>query len=98
MQMAKSCEVRDQFKKYCDAAYEGEAVHVSRTGNRNVVIISENVYEEFMQLKQVAEIEAAVKRAEEDIKAGRIYHENEVCDEVRARLNGRVKLHKSGNK
>ena len=88
MKMAKAIEVRDNFKKYCDVAYDGEPVYISRTGNRNVVIIGADKYEELMELKRVNEIEAAVRRAEHDIKAGRVYTAEEAREYMRKGHNG----------
>ena len=44
MVIAKQIEIRNNIKKFFDAAYEGDTVLVPRKENRNVVIISEKEY------------------------------------------------------
>lgn len=87
MQTARSIEVRDNFKQFCDTAHSGEPIRVVRKGNKDVVIIAVEMYEKFMELQRAAEIEAAVKRAEEDIKAGRVYTSEQMREQMRMRRN-----------
>ena len=48
MVIAKQMDVRANIKKYFDMAYEGEPVVVPRKENKNVMIISEELYNELM--------------------------------------------------
>lgn len=49
MLTVKSMDVRDNFKHFCDTAFKGETVVVSRCRNENVVLLSEVIYNELMQ-------------------------------------------------
>lgn len=55
MIIAKQMDVRSNIKKYFDMAYNGEAVVVPRKENKNIVIISETMYNEMMSRKRVTE-------------------------------------------
>ena len=53
--IVKQGEIRANIKKYFDMAYEGEYIVVPRKDNKNVVIISE---ESFEQMRQTARLES----------------------------------------
>ncbi len=55
MQAVKSMDVRENFKSICDRVYTGETIIVSRPKNENVVMMSENEYNEIMKAKRNAE-------------------------------------------
>lgn len=89
MQVAKTKDVRDNFKKYCDAACAGDIIFVNRAGSgNNVVIVSEQEYKRIEEIRRIEEIEAAVRRSEEDIQAGRVHTANEVREQVRKLIHG----------
>ena len=89
MQIAKTQDVRDNFKKYCDAASAGEVVYVSRAGSgNNVVIVSEEEYNRFEEMRRIEEIEAAVRRSERDIQEGKVFTTVEIREQVRNALHG----------
>ena len=48
MVVAKQMDVRANIKKYFDIAFDGEPVIVPRKENKNVIIISESIYNELM--------------------------------------------------
>ena len=50
MTTVKSMDVRDNFKHFCDVAFGGEVIVVSRRKNENVVIMSEKEYHEMAEL------------------------------------------------
>ena len=54
MVIAKQMDVRANIKKYFDIAYEGEPVVIPRKENKNVMIISEKMYNEMMLGRRVA--------------------------------------------
>lgn len=88
LQVARAIEVRDNFKKYCDAAINGDVIHVARTQNKDVVILSASEYNQLLEFKRVEEIEAAIRRAEEDRSAGRVFTSEEVREQMRITRNG----------
>lgn len=68
----KQMDVRANIKKYFDMAFDGEPVIVSRKENKNVVIISEAVYNELAKAKQNAEYLAKLNKADEQIRNGQV--------------------------
>lgn len=51
---AKPIDVRAKLKDYMDMAFNGEPVIVSRKGNKNVVIVSEQEYNDLQKAKRNA--------------------------------------------
>lgn len=51
----KQMDIRANIKKYFDLAFNGESIIVSRKENKNVVIISENEYNNLQKAKRNAE-------------------------------------------
>ena len=51
MLAVKSMDVRDNFKTFCDKAYNGETLIISRPKNENVVMVSEKEYNEMAEEK-----------------------------------------------
>lgn len=49
LQLAKQTEIRSNMKKYLDMASDGTAVLVPRIAGRNVVILSEQIYQKLME-------------------------------------------------
>ena len=70
MQTVKSMDVRDNFKRFCDAAFSGEAIIVSRCKNENVVLISENEYNELMKAKRNADYMAMLDKSMKEAAQG----------------------------
>ena len=89
MQVAKIKEVRDNFKRYCDAASAGEIIFVNRVGSgNNVVILSEQEYRRIEEIRRAEEIEAAVKRSQEDIQNGKVHTAGDVREQVKKLMHG----------
>ena len=55
MLAVKSMDVRDNFKSLCDKVFQGETLIISRPKNENVVMMSENEYNEIIKAKKNAE-------------------------------------------
>ena len=55
MLAVKSMDVRENFKALCDKVFHGETLVVSRPKNENIVMMSENKYNEIMKAKRNAE-------------------------------------------
>lgn len=68
----RQMDVRANIKKYFDMAFNGEPVIVARKENKNVVIISEEEYNELAKAKKNAEYLAKLSRADEQIKNGQV--------------------------
>lgn len=66
----KQIDIRANIKKYFDCAFYGEPVIVSRKENKNVVIISENEYNNLQKLRNNAEYLAKLDRSAEQLKNG----------------------------
>ena len=54
MLAVKSMDVRENFKALCDKVFHGETLVVSRPKNENIVMMSENKYNEIMKAKRNA--------------------------------------------
>lgn len=69
MLIVKSQNVRNNFKELCDTVGNGENIIIERPKNRNVVMISEQKYNELMKAKRNADyltmIDKSIKEAEE---------------------------------
>lgn len=69
---AKPIDVRARLKEYMDRAFNGEPVIVSRKGNRNVVIISEQEFNELQKAKRNAEYLMKLERSFGQLERGEI--------------------------
>ena len=65
----KQMDLRANIKKYFDLAFNGETIVVSRKENKNVVVISEQEYNELQRAKRNAEYLAKLKQGEVVIKS-----------------------------
>ncbi|MBR2766021.1 MAG: type II toxin-antitoxin system Phd/YefM family antitoxin [Blautia sp.] len=52
MVIAKTKEVRDNFKTYCDRAAEGQIYIIPRPQNRNVIMMSESAFNELYEMAE----------------------------------------------
>ena len=66
----KQMDIRANLKKYFDIAFSGEPVIVSRKENKNVVVISENEYNELQRAKLNAEYLTMLDKSMAEIEAG----------------------------
>lgn len=56
MLAVKSMDVRDNFKEWCNKVINGETLIVSRPKNENVVIVSEEEYNNLLKAKEMKSI------------------------------------------
>lgn len=70
MLAVKSMDVRENFKALCDKVFHGETLVVSRPKNENIVMMSENKYNEIMKAKRNAEYLSMLDKALEEAEAG----------------------------
>ena len=68
MTVAKQMEVRRNIKQYFDMAFAGDTILVPRKENKNVVVISQNEYEELQKAKRnyeyLAKIDQSLRQKE----------------------------------
>ena len=64
----KQMDLRANIKKYFDLAFNGETIVVSRKENKNVVVISEQEYNELQRAKRNAEYLAKLDRSFAQLK------------------------------
>ena len=72
MTVAKQMDIRRNIKHYFDMAFSGDTILVPRKENKNVVVISQNEYEELQKIKQNAEYLAMLRKSDEELKAGKV--------------------------
>lgn len=70
MLAVKSMDVRENFKNLCDKVFNGETVIISRPKNENVVMLSENEYNEMMKAKRNAEYLKKLDKSAEQYQKG----------------------------
>ena len=70
MLAVKSMDVRENFKALCDKVFHGETLVVSRPKNENIVMMSENKYNEIMKAKRNAEYLSMLDKSLEEGEAG----------------------------
>lgn len=68
----KQMEIRANIKKYFDLAFNGEPIIVSRKANKNVVIISEEEYNNLQKAKRNAEYLAHLDRSFAQLAQGEV--------------------------
>jgi len=56
-------DVKKNFKEVCDRVYEGEVTIISRPKNRNIVMVSEQFYQELERARRNLEYLAKIDRA-----------------------------------
>lgn len=68
----KQVDLRANIKKYFDIAFDGEPVIVSRKDNKNVVIVSEQEYNELQKAKRNAEYLAKLEYSHTQLERGEV--------------------------
>ena len=68
----KQMDLRANIKKYFDLAFNGETIVVSRKENKNVVVISEQEYNELQRAKRNAEYLATLDRSFAQLRKGEV--------------------------
>lgn len=76
MTAVKSIDLRDNFKNFCDKVFRGETIIISRPKNENVVLISENEYNNLQKAKHNAEYLAMLEKSFSEAKEGNIVIKN----------------------
>ena len=71
MLAVKSIDVWDDFKALCDKVFNGETLIISRPKNENVVMMSENEYNEMVKAKRNAEYLAMIDESMEQFRQGK---------------------------
>lgn len=69
---AKPIDVRAKLKDYMDMAFNGDPVIVCRKGNKNVVIVSEQEYNELQKAKRNAEYLKKLDKSLEQLRHGEV--------------------------
>ena len=82
MLAVKSMDVRDNFKNLCDKVFNGEVLIISRPRNENVVMLSQNEYNDMLKAKRNAEYLAMLDKSMAEAKAGGFVTES--VDELEA--------------
>ena len=72
MKVVKSMDVRSNFKSFCEQAYNGETITISRKRNENVVLLSEREYNDLLKAKQNAEYLSMLNNSIKEIENGGI--------------------------
>ena len=72
MLAVKSMDVRDNFKSLCDKVIQGETLIISRPKNENVVMMSENEYNEIIKAKKNADYLAMLDKSMAEAENGGI--------------------------
>ena len=70
MLAVKSMDFRDNFRAFCDCVFRGETIVISRKRNENVVVISEQEYNDLLKAKRNAEYLAMLDRSMAEANAG----------------------------
>lgn len=70
MLAVKSMDVRDNFKSLCDKVFNGEVLIISRPKNENVVMLSQNEYNDMLKAKRNADYLAMLDKSMNEAKAG----------------------------
>lgn len=70
MLAVKSKDIKQNFKAFCDRAFSGETLIISRPKNKNVILISEREYAELEKAKRNAEYLSKLDRAIAQKEAG----------------------------
>ena len=70
MLAVRSMDVRDNFKSLCDKVFNGEVLIISRPKNENVVMLSQNEYNDMLKAKKNADYLAMLDKSMAEAKAG----------------------------
>ncbi len=71
MLAVKSMDVRENFKSFCDKVFNGETLIVSRPKNQNVVMMSEEKYNDIMKSKRNAEYLNMLDKSMSEAESGK---------------------------
>lgn len=86
MLAVRAMDFRNNFKTYCDRVVNGDLVVVSRKNNENVVLVSENIFNDLLKAKRETELlklRSAVFEAEQErMQNGKVFTADEVFAEL----------------
>lgn len=71
MLAVKSIDIRDNFKALCDKVFDGETLIISRPKNKNVVMMSEQEYNEMLKAKRNADYLAMLDKSMAEAEQGK---------------------------
>ena len=71
MLAVKSMDVRENFKSFCDKVFNGETLIVSRPKNQNIVMMSEEKYNDIMKSKRNAEYLNMLDKSMSEAESGK---------------------------
>lgn len=71
MLAVKSIDIRDNFKTLCDKVFDGETLIISRPKNKNVVMMSEQEYNEMLKAKRNADYLAMLDKSMAEAEQGK---------------------------
>lgn len=86
MKAIKAAELRENMKDILDMVAGGETVIVPRPKNKNVVVVSEDEWNELMRAKKNAEYLVKIDKAFDDINSGNVIVKT--LDELDEMANG----------
>ena len=76
MLAVKSMDVRDNFKEWCNKVINGETLIVSRPKNENVVIVSEEEYNNLQKAKRNEEYLKKLDHSFAQLEQGEVDHKS----------------------
>nr|WP_302594771.1 type II toxin-antitoxin system Phd/YefM family antitoxin [uncultured Acetatifactor sp.] len=85
MLAVKSMDVRDNFKEWCNKVINGETLIVSRPKNENVVIVSEEEYNNLLKAKRNEEYLKKLNHSFAQLDSGEVVHKS--LEELRAMID-----------
>lgn len=85
MLAVKSMDVRDNFKEWCNKVINGETLIVSRPKSENVVIVSEEEYNNLLKAKRNEEYLKKLDRSFAQLDKGEVVHKS--LEELRAMID-----------
>ena len=85
MLAVKSMDVRDNFKEWCNKVINGETLIVSRPKNENVVIVSEEEYNNLLKAKRNEEYLKKLDQSFAQLDSGEVVHKS--LEELRAMID-----------
>ena len=85
MLAVKSMDVRDNFKEWCNKVINGETLIVSRPKNENVVIVSEEEYNNLLKAKRNEEYLKKLDHSFAQLYSGEVVHKS--LEELRAMID-----------
>ncbi len=66
----KQVDIKANIKKYFDMVFQGEQIIVPRKRNENVIVISEQEYNELQQIKRNVEYMKMINKSMKEAKDG----------------------------